>query len=99
MILRRALGKPRMVKLIIVGLLSVLIPNFSPTAAQANSCNPAATSTVDIYTVLTFTSTSTCNWTVPTGVTSIDLFMVGGGGGGGTDGGAGGGGAVGAGRG
>jgi hypothetical protein len=81
-----------MVKLIIVGLLSVLIPNFSPTAAQANSCNPAATSTVDIYTVLTFTSTTTCNWTVPTGVTSIDLFMVGGGGGGGTDGGGGGGG-------
>ncbi len=81
-----------MVKLIIVGLLSVLIPNFSPTAAQANSCNPAATSTVDIYTVLTFTSTTTCNWTVPTGVTSIDLFMVGGGGGGGSDGGGGGGG-------
>jgi Concanavalin A-like lectin/glucanases superfamily len=81
-----------MVKLIIVGLLSVLIPNFSPSAAQANSCNPAATSTVDIYTVVTFTSTTTCNWTVPTGVTSIDLFMVGGGGGGGTDGGGGGGG-------
>lgn len=35
------------------------------------------------YRVLTFTSTTVCDWTVPAGVTSIDYLLVGGGGGGG----------------
>jgi len=34
------------------------------------------------YTILSFTNTSTCNWTVPTGVTSAEVLVVAGGGGG-----------------
>ena len=46
-------------------------------------------------TVLVFSNTSACDWTVPAGVTTIDLLLVGGGGGGGARvGGGGGGGAV-----
>jgi outer membrane protein OmpA-like peptidoglycan-associated protein len=47
---------------------------------------------VDAYTVERITTTGSCIWTVPSGVTSIDAFAVGAGGGGGGDGGGGGGG-------
>jgi hypothetical protein len=85
-------NRSRISKLLTALLIGGLIPAFVPTPAVATGCAAANTSTVDIYTVLTFTSTATCNWSVPTGVTSIDVFMVGGGGGGGADGGGGGGG-------
>ena len=45
------------------------------------------------YTELRFTSTSDCDWIVPSGVTEIDIVLVGGGGGGGSGSRAGGGGA------
>ena len=47
---------------------------------------------VGAHTVERITTTGSCLWTVPAGVTSIDAFVVGGGGGGGADGGGGGGG-------
>ncbi|MCX6444180.1 MAG: InlB B-repeat-containing protein, partial [Actinobacteria bacterium] len=43
------------------------------------TCSPTQ-STVDTYTVLTFSTVSICNWTVPTGVSSIEALVVGGGG-------------------
>ena len=51
----------------------------------ANTPTPCATTSTVVgnYTVEKVTATGSCNWTVPTGVTSIDAFVVGGGGGGG----------------
>jgi hypothetical protein len=47
------------------------------------TCSPASQVTGG-YTILTFTNPSICNWTVPVGVTAVDLLVVGGGGGGGS---------------
>jgi outer membrane protein OmpA-like peptidoglycan-associated protein len=60
----------------------------------ANRPTPCSTTSTVVgnYTVEKVTTTGSCNWTVPTGVTSIDAFVVGGGGGGSADGGGGGGG-------
>jgi hypothetical protein len=62
--------------------------------AITNTPQVCATSTTVVgnFTVERVTTTGSCLWTVPTGVTSVDAFVVGGGGGGGADGGAGGGG-------
>jgi uncharacterized repeat protein (TIGR02543 family) len=57
---------------------------------QTTTCSPASSSD-STYTRLTF-SGSVCQWSVPTGVTVIDVLVVGGGGGGGYDSGGGGGG-------
>jgi len=89
--LRNFLSQSRIAKISVAVLSLTLLSVPSPTIA-AGVCSPAASTNVDIYTVLTFTSTTTCDWTVPSGVTSIDVFMVGAGGGGGGDGGGGGGG-------
>ena len=62
----------------------------------ANSSCALTTATSGGFTYDTFTSTSLCNITVPSGVTQISMFAVGGGGGGGQDSGAGGGGGGGA---
>jgi hypothetical protein len=62
--------------------------------AITNTPQVCATSTTVVgnFTVERVTTTGSCLWTVPTGVTSIDAFVVGGGGGGSADGGGGGGG-------
>ena len=52
------------------------------TAASAAACAPTS-STSGAYTVESFTSTGNCDWTVPTGVSSIQTLVVGGGGSGG----------------
>lgn len=59
-------------------------------SSSFGSCSPNSTTDVDIYRVLKFTNTNTCTWTVPSGVTAIDFFMVGAGGGGGAGAGSGG---------
>jgi uncharacterized repeat protein (TIGR02543 family) len=56
--------------------------NVTLTATwTAQSCVPSST-TVNGYTVLSFTTVGDCNWNVPAGVTSADVLVVGGGGGG-----------------
>jgi hypothetical protein len=60
--------------------------NSSSSAASSSStpfgdCSNTPTKSGGFSTV-TFTSTSTCNWSVPEGVTSVDVLVVGGGGGG-----------------
>ena len=50
--------------------------------AYSTACAPTS-STSDGYTVLSFTSTGTCTWVVPTGVTAVQTLVVGAGGGGG----------------
>lgn len=58
------------------------------------SCSPTTTTTDSDY-VLTFKTTGQCGWSVPAGLTSVDLLVVGAGGGGGSSlGGGGGGGQV-----
>jgi uncharacterized repeat protein (TIGR02543 family) len=48
------------------------------------SCSPTTNPSPPTgYTILTFTSVTTCNWSVPSGVTSAELLVVAGGGGGG----------------
>ena len=51
------------------------------------ACSPSTTSYTSgstIYTVVAFTATGTCEWTLPTGATTFDYLVVGGGGGGGS---------------
>jgi hypothetical protein len=59
------------------------------TVTDVGACT-TTTSTSGKYTMQQVTPTGHCNWTVPTGVTTIDTFIQGGGGGGGSDGGTGG---------
>ena len=59
---------------------------------NSKTCSPSS-QTASGYTILTFTNTGPCNWTVPAGVTSADVLTIGGGGAGG--GGVGGGGGAG----
>ena len=65
------------------GLSVALAPNVGATAACVLATDYTS-STSGSNTVLTFTNAGTCEWTVPTGVTSVTLTLVGGGGGGGT---------------
>jgi hypothetical protein len=74
-----------------VVLLAALFSSHTPVAQALTGSTYTNASTV--YVVNTFSlAGSTENWTVPAGVTSIDVIAVGAGGGGGTDGGNGGGG-------
>ena len=59
---------------------------------NSKTCSPSS-QTASSYTILTFTNTGPCNWSVPAGVTSADVLIIGGGGAGG--GGVGGGGGAG----
>jgi uncharacterized repeat protein (TIGR02543 family) len=66
---------------LISGLL-VSIPVSIPAQANTNVCDPTST-IVDGATVLTFSDSGSCDWTVPAGVTSVRVLVVGGGGAGG----------------
>ena len=70
---------------------SVITYPYSPVATSgitlyaiwaAVSCSPTST-TAGGYTIYTFTTAGTCFWTVPNGVTDVELLAVAGGGGGG----------------
>ena len=67
-----------------------LSPSASPSdvvseepLVQAQAACTPTTSTTGVYTVVTFTATGSCDWTVPSGVTNVEYVMVAGGGGGG----------------
>jgi hypothetical protein len=57
----------------------VVIISYTTTAPTCQ----ATSAIYDSQTVVEFKNTGTCSWTVPSGVTSINIFAVGGGGGGG----------------
>ena len=85
---------------LISALITVLISGFLvsiPVTANAAACVPTST-IVAGDTVLTFTTVGSCEWSVPVGITTADVLVVGGGGAGGTSsngaGGGGGGGQV-----
>jgi len=69
--------------LILVFVVSLFSPFIHNSSAKAvASCT--SVETIDgLYTVQTFSTTGTCQWSVPTGVTSLDSLVVAGGGGGG----------------
>jgi hypothetical protein len=64
------------------GLTSVTSASVTVTVA---ACTPTS-STSGGYTTLSFTTTGTCTWVVPTGVTAVQTLVVGAGGGGGSGG-------------
>ncbi|MSW40558.1 MAG: hypothetical protein F2844_05565, partial [Actinobacteria bacterium] len=66
-----------------------IVIDYTPASISACTETPQ---TVDIYRVIKLSASGSCTWTVPAGVTTIDLFAVGGGGAGGSFGGSGGGG-------
>lgn len=86
----------RVLAAVVLTFSSVGVVTFSaPDIALATACSPTS-STVGSDTVLSFTSTGTCTWTVPVGVTNVRALVIGGGGAGGKStnvGGSGGGGA------
>jgi hypothetical protein len=72
-------------------ILALVFPMYIETqSAHAVNCSPTQTRSGNTI-IQSFTSTTTCDWTVPAGVTSIRYLIVGGGGSGGTGRGGGGG--------
>jgi len=72
-------------------LLAGVITAIPSTASANPSCTPSASAAASGgYIAESFTATTTCDWSVPVGVTRVDVLVVGGGGGGGNDSGGGG---------
>jgi uncharacterized repeat protein (TIGR02543 family) len=64
------------------------VATASTNAIAGTTCTPTADLAAPTgFTVLTFTNTTSCNWSVPTGVTAAEILVVGGGGGAGSGGG------------
>jgi uncharacterized repeat protein (TIGR02543 family) len=61
---------------------SIASTSAATAAAVIAICSPISTTIDGAFTVLSFTSVGTCFWSVPTGVTTADVLVVGGGGGG-----------------
>lgn len=78
-------------RLIFTLILSLIIPQyFNLEEAKAVNCSPTQTRVGNTI-IQSFTATTTCDWTVPSGVSSIRYLVVGGGGSGGSGRGGGGG--------
>ena len=60
----------------LVGSLPIA-PTFIPKA-EAAACSSTST-TIGLQTLLTFSQVQSCDWTVPNGVTSVRVLVVGGG--------------------
>lgn len=74
-------ARSKIVSIVIATLISgllVSIPVSIPAQANTNACDPTST-IVGSATVLTFTEVGSCDWTVPAGVTSVRVMVVGGG--------------------
>jgi hypothetical protein len=78
-------------KIVFTLILAFIFPLYveAPTA-NADNCSPTQTRNGSSV-ILSFTSVTTCDWTVPAGITSIRYLIVGGGGSGGSGRGGGGG--------
>jgi len=71
-------AQSKIVSIVIATLISGLLVSI-PTPAFAAECISTSTA-VGSDTVLTFNDVGTCEWTVPAGVTSVRVLVVGGGG-------------------
>ena len=76
-------ARPKIVSFVITTLISGLLVSI-PVPASANNCVPTSTTASNGDTILTFTTAGSCNWSVPSGLTTADVLVVGGGGAGGT---------------
>lgn len=76
----------------LVGALCVFVFTVAviPGVASAAACAPVIT-TDGLYSVASFKTVGTCDWTVPSAITEVTYLVVGGGGGGASGGGGGGG--------
>jgi uncharacterized repeat protein (TIGR02543 family) len=75
-------ARPKIVSIVVTTLISGLLVSI-PVRANAAACVPTST-TVSGETVLTFSATGNCDWTVPAGVISARVLVVGGGSSGGS---------------
>ena len=83
--------RPLTAMAMIVGIALIPLAAAPPASAACTSSTSTATVAGSTYEVTAFTGTGSCTWTVPSGVTSVDVLAVAGGGGGsGGGGGAGG---------
>ena len=75
-----------------IGAISVFVFTVAvvPGVASAAACAPVIT-TDGLYSVASFRTVGTCEWTVPSNITAVTYLVVGGGGGGASGGGGGGG--------
>ncbi|CAN2226769.1 Listeria/Bacterioides repeat [Candidatus Nanopelagicaceae bacterium] len=76
--LRKSL--PTSISWVLVLSLFVAIPSQVALSSTANAaeCSPTIT-TASTSKVITFSAVGSCSWTVPSGVTSVDVLVVGGG--------------------
>ena len=83
---------PTRTMLSLVGALCVFVFTVAviPGVASAAACAPVTT-TDGLYSVVSFKTVGTCEWTVPSTITEVTYLVVGGGGGGASGGGGGGG--------
>jgi len=75
--------RPKIATIISALLLASLFVSI-PVPASANNCVPTSTTASNGDIILTFTTVGSCNWSVPSGITTADVLVVGGGGAGGT---------------
>lgn len=74
----------RRASIVLIGVLLAFTSIFFVEPASAVACNPTSTTSGSTV-VLRFTTVGSCTWTVPAGLTAINILIVGGGGGGGGD--------------
>jgi uncharacterized repeat protein (TIGR02543 family) len=70
-------ARPKIATIVSTILLTSLFVSI-PVPAKAAACSPTTTSS-NGETILTFASIGNCDWTVPAGVTSVRVLVVGGG--------------------
>ena len=70
--------RPKLASILTTVLISSLLVSI-PIPANAAACTSPTTATVGADTVVTFTAVESCDWTVPAGVTSARVLVVGGG--------------------
>ena len=80
---RRLISSVASLGMVIAGMGAIGLIGPAPAWAVAAACTPTSTTVSPTHTMLTFTNSTECDWTVPSGVTSFDVLIVGGGGGGG----------------
>ena len=77
--IKKNAARSKIISALITVLISGLLVSI-PIPANAAACVPTSTTASNGEIVLTFTTVGTCNWTPPTGITSVRVLVVGGGG-------------------
>jgi uncharacterized repeat protein (TIGR02543 family) len=75
-------ARHKIVSIVVTTLISGVLVSI-PVPAQAAACSTTETTASNGDTILTFSTVGSCDWEVPSGVTSVRVLVVGGGGSGG----------------